>query len=116
MLSGKYNFTCDQGATFRRTLRLKNKDSGALIDLTGYAAFMQIRRDIDDPDFLAELTTANGGITLGGTLGTAALYLSAATTATFPPEADYDLDLITPDGDRYTLLRGKFRTRKQVTR
>ena len=85
----KLNFTIYQGATFREELervtvpysvrqecggRLVDACTGASVpdaditreDYTGCTARMQLRRDIDDPEVLLELSTANGGIELNG--------------------------------------------------
>ena len=75
MTAGLHNFKAEEGADFIRTLTWTD-DADALIDLTGYTARMQVRREIDDSATLLELTTANSRITLGGTAGTIALILS----------------------------------------
>ena len=80
--------TIYQGATFREELerltvpyevredcgRLVSACSGASVpdadktpeDYTGCTARVQLRRKVDDPEVLAELTTENGGIELDG--------------------------------------------------
>ena len=83
------NYPIYQGATFREELervtvpysvrqecggRLVDACTGASVpdaditreDYTGCTARMQLRRDIDDPEVLLELSTANGGIELDG--------------------------------------------------
>lgn len=115
MIAGTYNLNIDQGATFERTITVKNPD-GSLFDLSGYTARMQIREEIDSPDFQVELTTENGGITLGGSDGTIVLYISNAVTATFDDEGVYDIELIAPSTKVYRVLKGKVRVDYEVTR
>ena len=43
MSAGAYDITCEQGATFSRTLTVKDS-SGAVRDLSTYTARMQVRR------------------------------------------------------------------------
>lgn len=65
------------------------------VDLTGYTARMQIRGKIDDTDFIHELTTENGGITINTTDSTLTLTISATATALFTfTTAVYSLELI----------------------
>jgi hypothetical protein len=116
MIAGVYNLTIEQGATFRRTLTVKDS-AGLVVNLTGYTARMQIRPEIDSSTVMVSLTTANGGITLGGALGTIALYLSDTTTSSMQFEGVYDLELIqTSTGDVIRVLKGKVRLDPEVTR
>lgn len=125
MPSGRYDIELDQGSTFRRTIVWKDS-SGALVNLTGYSARMQVRPSMSSSTVTASLTNSNGGITLGGAAGTIALYLSAASTAaisTASPSqfADafvgvYDLELVAVNGDVTRLLHGDFIVNPEVTR
>ena len=74
MLAGTYNITCEQGSTFNRVVTLKYPDPNdasvyLLWDFTGYTARMQIRRTIESPTVMIELTTANNGITFTNAIG-----------------------------------------------
>lgn len=76
----------EQGADFTPTWKVcwPNPDGspGDPIDLTLYAsAHLQIRSSYGASATLADLTTANGGLTLGGAAGTIAIRLAAASTA-----------------------------------
>lgn len=88
-----------QYATFSESTVLKDID-GTPIDLTGFSAFMQIRRDRDDSLALYDLSTTDGTIVLGGTAGTIAFAIPAGqTTQAQAPLRD-------PDGEvwAYDLL------------
>lgn len=112
---GVYDFTIRQGGTFSRRLTWKD-DAGAPINLTGYTARMQIRTP-DNGTILLSLTTENGGITLGGVLGTITLAITAAATAALNwVYGLYDLELIAPGGDVVALLEGRAILDREITR
>ena len=115
MAAGVYNFICEQGATFARSL-LVTDSAGDPLDLTGYTARMQIRRDIKRDTTMLSLTTENGRITLGGEAGTIGLYISDEDTATIPRSGVYDLEIISSDGTVTRVLKGKFELDLEVTR
>lgn len=115
MPAGNYDIICDQGSTFSRVITWKNSN-GTAIDLTNYTARMQVRANYPSTTVVLELTTANGGITLGGVLGT--ITLAASATATAAIAADdyvYDLELIT--GSTVTrVVQGSFQVTPEVSR
>ena len=116
MLAGKYNIICDQGSTFQRVIEIKGID-GTVLNLTGYTARMQIRREVDSTTALTELNTSNGKITIYPTLGTIELNLSATDTASLTRGGYYDLEIVkTATGEVQKVLRGEFRLEKEVTR
>lgn len=80
----KLKFTIYQGATFRKRLTWKGPlPAQTPIDLTGCTARMQVRPEVESPTVLLELTTANGGITLGGVAGTIELFVSDDASTLF---------------------------------
>jgi hypothetical protein len=115
VIAGVYNLNIDQGATFERVITVKNPDE-SLYDFTDYTARMHIREEIDSDDFQVALTTENGGLTLGGALGTITLYLSPTATSALDDEGVYDLEIIAPNGKIYRLLKGRVRVDTEVTR
>ena len=113
----KLKFTIYQGATFPKRLRWRDKAAGTPIDLTGCTARMQVRAEIGSPTVLLELTTENGGITLGGTAGTIDLYVGATATAAFTWEGGvFDLEIEFPGGDVRRLAQGTVSVSPEVTR
>lgn len=113
--AGTYNMTCDQGATFDRTLTWKDA-SGNLVNLTGYTARMQVRTTYDASTTVLSLTTENGGIVLGGALGTIRVIASATTTAALTPRTYvYDLEAVIST-NVYRLVGGTFTVRPEVTK
>lgn len=113
---GAYALTIYQGATFE--LRVIWQDSNrAPINLTGYTARMQIRERLSATTTLANMTSENGGITLGGSTGTIDLLLTAAETAAINAvRGVYDLELISPSGVVSKVLADEVDFVKEVTR
>ena len=117
MAAGKLDLYIEQGATFRKKLRWEDPQ-GTPVDNTGYTARMHIREPLANQQTIADLTTANGGIVLGGVNGEINLYLSdAATTAMVPSrKAVYDLEMVSGIGDVIRLVEGKVKIVPEVTR
>ena len=91
--------------------------TGPLLQLAGYSARMQVRPELESSTVLAELTTANGAITLGAANGImAATFTAAMTAGTAWVEGVYDLELVQPDGAPIRLFRGDITIDKKVTR
>ena len=115
MIAGVYNINLDQGATFRRSIVVKNPD-GSLYDFTNHTARMQIRSEIDSSDVMIELTTENARIVLGGTDGTIELVIDADDTETLQYDGVYDLEIVSNSGAVHRLLKGMVRLDYEVTR
>jgi hypothetical protein len=115
MLAGIHNFTIDQGAYWRRSLKLFNPDE-SIYDLSGYTARMQLRRDLKASAAIISLTTENGRISIEGATGTITLILQAADTATILHDCVYDLEIVTPDSKPYRVIQGNIRLNPEVTR
>lgn len=111
----KQNLTIYQGSTFRHTFALTADDLP--LDLTNWTARMQVRESVDDATVILELTTENGGITLGGALGTLELYVSPDDTADLAiTKGVYDIELIDTNDDVGRVIEGKVTVKKEVTR
>jgi hypothetical protein len=115
MPAGLYDIVAEQGATFDRVITWRNS-AGALINLTSYTARMQVRSDYQSSTVVLNLTTENGGITLGGALGTIALTASATAMAAIASGTYvYDLEMVL--GSVVTrLVQGSFAVNVEVTR
>lgn len=127
MLAGHYNMTCQQGSTFSRTIEIEQPDliadpSGNTFvpfDLSGYAARMQVRRTIDSANFLLELTTQNGGLTINpveGDTNKIIVYAPANVTASVSTSGVYDIEIISTDNVVSRILQGTFNLSPEVTR
>jgi hypothetical protein len=100
---------------------LRDQATQTPISLVGKTARMQIRYSRASSTVIYTLTTANGGITLGGVLGTIVINLTPAQTAALLKSAVYDLELVnsadvTSDGNVDKILFGDLMLVKEVTR
>lgn len=111
----KYNIIIYQNATFNPVWTWKNSD-GTLVNLTGYTAKMQGRTAKFSTTTIFDLTTENGGITLGGSAGTISLLLTAAQTAALTVSGVYDLILIPSVGVDNRLMEGTVTLSQGVTK
>lgn len=115
MAAGALDFTIEQGATFN--LLLTWKINGTAVNLTGYTARLQARIDVEEIETVLSLTTENGGITLGGALGTISLNRTAAQTTLLPAGTYvYDLELIASNATVTRLVQGELLISAEVTR
>jgi len=112
MIAGKYDIVINKRATFKLSLVLRNS-SGTLINLTGYTAKMQIRKDPDGV-VIQELTNLSG-LTLGGTAGTILIRIESTATALYDFEfARYDL-FITTGSESTKILEGDVKLDDSIT-
>ena len=126
-----YDLTIYCGTTVDAgTLTFTYKVNGVAVNLTGYSARSQAR-DADD-GLIFDLTSVNGGITLGGAAGTISLSLdaqatsalwtgdgsidSAASGAALYDRGVWDLELIAPNGRVQRLIQGRLLLSPEVTR
>lgn len=115
MTAGIYDIIIEQGATF--TLPLTWNTNGVPVNLTGYTARMMCRESFDSETPFLTLTTENGGIALGGALGTIDILATAAQTAALTKLVGvYDLELVAPGGQVYRKLQGSVTVSREVTR
>jgi len=115
MPAGKHDIYIEQGATWSLPLRWQTAE-GVPIDVTGYTARMHIRKKLPDLLFEVELTTENGGITLGGADGAINLMLTAEQTAGMDIKGGvYDLEMV-KDAVVTRLLEGAVIISLEVTR
>lgn len=109
--------TINQGATFIDALTWSAGEPAVPVDLTGCTGRMQIRLTQASPNIIAELTTENGGIVLGGVAGTIALKIPAVQTERFAwTTAVYDLELVFLDETVVRIVEGVVSVSAGVTR
>lgn len=116
-----HDMVVDQGATVNIVFTVKNSARSAL-DLTGYVARMQVRRynlSTRDPSpiVIADYTSYDGYLTVGGTSGTVTLLIPPAEMAAYEPgNYVYDLEVESALGETTRIVQGKFIVRAEVTR
>ena len=126
MAAGQYNFTIEQGATLKKQFTYKDS-AGAVVDLNGYDARMQIRSAVGTTgDPIDNLTyTATGRLSAGLNIlpttgseasGTIELHIHHASSSLYTfDHAVYDLEI--QKNDTVTrLLQGRIKLSKEVTR
>jgi hypothetical protein len=126
MIAGTYNLTCEQGTTFSRLIEIEQPDlvndptGSTYIDynLSGYTARMQVRRTVDNPNYLVYLTSENGGLTVipGIYENQIEMFMSASVTASISQSGVYDLEIIDAVGFVSRVLKGTFTLIPEVTR
>ena len=116
MAAGYHHFIIEQGATFQNTLTLKDS-ADAVINLTGYSAEMDLRKNQDDTTEVITLTVANSRVVMGGAAGTIKLVISASdTSALTVGDGVYDIELTDADGKVDRILEGTYSIRGNVSR
>ena len=123
MLSGVYNITCEQGATFIRIIEIEYPDpvdptTYLPFDLTGYSARMQVRRTIDSSTPMVSLNSSGGGIEVqyGGVENALRIFMSDEQTSAITSDGVYDLEIESSGGVVSRVLRGTFLLSPEVTR
>lgn len=118
LTAGIHNFTCEQGATFRRTVTWTDED-GVAINLTGATARMQVRNTYDSASTILSLssTGASPAITISAVNGRLTIVISASTTASLVvgPKV-YDLEVVQSNAEVTRLIEGQFIVSAEVTR
>ena len=125
MSAGKYNFTCEQGATFDRIVTYKDSD-GTAVDLSNYTANMHIREYAGGPLIVAFSSNAssNGACIISGSVddsedganGNVRVFMAASNTSILPAKSlRYDLELRSQTGHVTRLIEGKFNVVPEIT-
>ena len=115
MTAGLYNFTIDQGSNWNLNVIYKD-DTGAVINLTGYTAAMQLRQNYNSEEADLTLNTSNGGIVITGAEGKLVLSATAAQTGALD-SGNYVYDLeITSGGVVTRIIQGQITVAGEVTR
>lgn len=105
-----YDIELDTSASWTHTFTWLDPSTTLPINLTGFTAKMQIRWAYGDPAVQLELTSANGGIVLGGVNGTITLVITdiqttALATGLIRTRGLYDLFLIDPSTSPHTVTK-----------
>jgi hypothetical protein len=106
-MSDQYNITAEQGSDLSFVLTYRTA-AAALVNLTGYTAKMQVRKNASASAAYISLTETSG-ITLGGAAGTVTLLIDSATLQGVQPGSYvYDLILNSNTGLEQKLITGTF--------
>jgi hypothetical protein len=133
MIAGVYNIICEQGSELNLLVQVEQPDLATdptgqtyePFDLRGYTARMQVRRTIESPNVIVNLTTENGGLNInpdsvepfpGFEYNNLQIFMSHSQTAALTSGGVYDIELVSEDGNVHRLLRGEFKFAYEVTR
>ena len=118
MGAAKLNLTIEQGATFRKSFTLKDKDTEAAINLTGWTISGKIRKELTDAAALVTFTVSISNQV--SNTGQFVVELTAAQTAALPYDAKnlyyYDIEALKADSDTDRLLQGRVEISPEVTK
>jgi hypothetical protein len=104
-----------QGATLQQTFRWLSDD--VAVDLTGYSAQFQMRATEDSATAALTLTSAGGGISMGGVSGTFTLSASAASTSAITAgRYVYAIELTSPASVIRRIVEGVAKVSREVVR
>ena len=125
MPAAKYNIVVEQGATFTRTITIKDSNKNP-VDLTGWSLRGKIRATQNSASALATFT---GTILNQGTnKGQGTVSLTAAETSAIPGDTSastnvlvksyylYDIEAVRPDTSVVRILRGKVTLIPEITK
>lgn len=110
-----------QGQTFDDILTFQNSDTTP-VNLTGYAAYMDVRADITDPTAIASWSSTTGELLITALTGTIQFNVSADATFALSTTNDmeiwtYDLRIVnTTSGYAQRLMQGSLVLYPAVTR
>jgi hypothetical protein len=112
---GTYNFTVYQGNSWGRSMTVKV--DGVVVNLSTHSARMSFRPRHGAPVILALTSASGGGIVLAATAPNMVVSITPAQTAAMEfAIAEYELELVSPDGlgvDMY--LKGRVTLSLEVT-
>ena len=116
---GKINFCVYIGDDFIQELEIKDKDTGLVIDVSGYTFKMQIRSCKDNAIIIHELNSpAGSGIDISnGANGIIILTISKTDTLNFTEQnAVYDIYWTDDSGNIKTFVQGNFQILERITK
>jgi len=117
MSAGYHHFIIEQGATFGKTLTLKDS-SDTVINLTGFSSgVMHLRENPDAANIFLTISTANSRMAFGGSAGTITLTVSASDTAGLTAsDGVFDLEITSGGGVVSRLIEGTYSVRRNISR
>ena len=117
MSAGYHHFIIEQGATFGKTLTLKDS-SDTVINLTGFSSgVMHLRENPDASDIFLTISTSNSRMAFGGSAGTITLTVSASDTAGLTAsDGVFDLEITSGGGVVSRLIEGTYSVRRNISR
>jgi hypothetical protein len=114
-MAGQKNFEVDQNATFSFIVEYKD-NNGAVIDLTGSSAKMQVRDTKGGSKLAFTLTSPSGGIIIDPALGKVTTKITPTqTNKLFYPKSSYDIMITDSNSNKIKLIEGFITLSRSVT-
>jgi hypothetical protein len=111
-----YDITADQGATFLRSISLKNS-AKVPVSLAGFTGRMHIREKMTAIEIIEAQTTENGRITIDEAAGTLLILIPPVDMEEIAAGIYvYDVEIESPEGEVGRVVSGTFTVRAEVTR
>lgn len=99
------------------SLKLNIKSSNSAVNITGYTYYWTLKENVDDSDSAAALQVTASPTGSAAQAGEVVLTASAASTTQITPQTyNYDVQQINDSGVVQTLLLGKIKVVKDITR
>lgn len=99
MPATEYPLTATYNTVWDRTLTLRSRKAGPVVDLSGMGALFQVRNNQDSTTTLIEASVANGRITMGGAAGTIRIRLLPEDTDITPGTYFYGIALLSAEDE-----------------
>lgn len=101
-----FNLSMEQGVDYNKTFTVTDAN-GAIYPLSGYSAYLTIKKYQFSTESIIEATTVNGKLSINTTLGTVFLQLSSLDTALLNTKSCvYQLKIVGPSGNVIRVLEG----------
>lgn len=115
-MSSIVNLELDQGTSKNILLTWLDFSTNLPMDLTGYTATLQVRRDYGLEPVELELTSVDNEIAFDAGPGTIVLQFQPTHTIDMTQfDCVYELVLTRPDGSKISFTRGKFIINQSIT-
>ena len=99
------------------SLKLTITSSGNAVDINGYTYYWTLKENVDDSDSAAAVQVTISPTGASASAGEVTLTASAATTTQITPQTyNYDVQQVNDSGVVQTLLLGKVKVVKDITR
>jgi len=116
-VAGELTIKVEQGATFDLPMIWSDENQSPVIGLETWTARLHVRKKVTDPTTLLELTTENGGLILGGSVGEVRIFMSDSLTSSLTWRVgSYHLEMVSSTGRVTRLLSGKMHVDSEIAR
>lgn len=114
-MTSKVDLEINQGSDY--SVFFVIRDSAGTVDLTGYKAAMQLRKQVSSQEADDTLSTENGRLEIFQTEGKVKVNFTNQVTSGYSSTSyKYDLEIVSPGGFVTRVVEGKIKISPEVTR